>query len=111
MHLFRNVTFLYYHNRAITVVANTMGSKKHLSRVIKWEIFKREKSGVSARLWLPVGTGKVAFGHAPWSSEQQTPRSVRQSHAGRGHTQRAKWKTQSCLCNYSVNGKICREVC
>lgn len=65
MHLFRNVTFLYYHNRAITVVANTMGSKKHLSRVIKSEIFKREKSGVSARLWLPVGTGKVAGAVSP----------------------------------------------
>ena len=42
MHLFHNVTFLYYHNRAITVVANTMGykkKKKHLRRVMKLEIF------------------------------------------------------------------------
>lgn len=56
MHLFHNVTFLYYHNRAITVVANTMGSKKknetkHLRRVMKLEIFfKREKFGASPRL-------------------------------------------------------------
>ena len=61
MHLFHNVTFLYYHNRAITVVANTMGSKKkHLRRVTKLEFFfKRGKFGASPRLYLPVGTGRA----------------------------------------------------
>lgn len=60
MHLFHNVTFLYYHNRAITVVANTMGSKKkHLRRVTKLEFFL--KGGNSERLQdhtCPWGQGE-----------------------------------------------------
>lgn len=119
MHLFHNVTFLYYHNRAITVVANTMGSKKKKKTPKEsYEIgnfFKREKFGASPRLQLPVAMGRVAvIAHLrPLLLAIQALDSElclsQPNRTGRSWERQAE-DTEPSACSYSVRRGVCREV-
>ena len=78
MHLFHNVTFLYYHNRAITVVANTMGSKKkkkHLRRVMKLEIFLKGEIWNISKIIAASGDGESGRDVSPPASPSGRPSS------------------------------------